>query len=79
MTKKPDEHTGNIFFPEKKRGPPRNPNLVDTTFAGYGGNPESVDNWQAIALTAIDIFSQLGVGFLKAQGIERARANHLGN
>ena len=58
MRKKPDKHTGNVFFVENEK-PPRNPNLVDTTFAGYGGVPDSVDNWQAIALTAIDIFSQL--------------------
>ena len=58
MRKKPDEHTGNVFFVGKEKTP-RDPNLVDTTFAGYGGVPDSVDNWQAIALTAIDIFSQL--------------------
>ena len=63
MRKKPDEHTGNVFFVEKEK-PPREPNHVDIAFASYGGVPESVDNWQAIALTAIDIFSRLGYKFV---------------
>lgn len=41
---------------------PPTPNYVDSTFIGYGGQPGQVNNWQAIALTAIDVFSRWGFG-----------------
>ncbi len=56
-TPTPDEHTGNVRFPKPPKKP-ATPNHIDTTFVGYGGEPRAVDNWQAIALTAIDVFAK---------------------
>ena len=37
--------------------PPPDPR-IDKAFMSWGGVPEKVDNWQAVALTAIDVFSK---------------------
>ena len=60
------------IFPKKKKSPD-DLTFVDTKFLTYGGVPEAVDNWQAIALAALDIATELAVGYLKSQGVERSQ------
>lgn len=67
---KPAEHGGSVRFLAK---PKPTPNHVDKTFIGYGGNPKAVDNWQAIALTAIDVFSQWGFGYRRLKSKDTPR------
>lgn len=54
--------------PRPKPDPRREPNpAVDRIFRSYGGKPENVDNWQAIALCFVELGIFLITPELKAK------------
>ena len=52
MSDAPDYHADIFRKPPKELG---ELHPVDQTFLSFGGKPETVNNWQAIALTAITL------------------------